>query len=302
MQIHSTELIYLLLCLKFIESTMQNFLENLAKTHYENFPVGSWLIPKQYRETIHLIYAFVRVADDLADEGTMNSAARITRIDEWQQRLHDAVKGNSSDEFFIKLADAIQKNNLSLKLFDDLLIAFRRDAANPLYNTFDEVLEYCTYSANPIGRLLLQIFECSDDETERLSDKICTALQLTNFWQDISVDTRRNRFYIPQADLQDFGLQISDLRSYENEKIFRELMKMQIERTRKLFEEGKPLFGLVAKNFRFELNMIWNGGMRILEKIEAMNFDTRFVRPKLTVLDKALIFSRAFLAGRHFTK
>ncbi len=272
---------------------MQNSLENLAKTHYENFPVGSWLIPKQYREAIHLIYAFARVADDLADEGTMNSAERITRIDEWQQRLHDAVKGNSSDEFFIKLVDAIQKNNLSLKLFDDLLIAFRRDAANPLYNTFDEALEYCTYSANPIGRILLAIFECSTDESCRLSDAICTALQLTNFWQDISVDTGRNRIYIPKSDFFEFNVKISDLQSTTNAKAFCDLMRTEVERTRVLFETGKPLFSLVNKQFRFELKMIWNGGMRILEKIELQNFETRNKRPTLNLFDKMLIVIRS---------
>lgn len=272
---------------------MQNTVENIAKTHYENFPVGSFLLPKQFREEIQLVYTFARVADDLADEGMMKPEERIERIDEWQMQLHKAIRGKNSGQFFTKLANTIQKHNLSLQLLDELLIAFRKDAANVQYDTFDELLEYCRYSANPIGRLILQIFDCSNEKTNRFSNYICTALQLSNFWQDISVDTRRNRFYIPQSELRHFGLQNSDLRSNGKKDIFRALMKMQIDRTRNLFEDGKPLFLMVAKDFRFELKLTWYGGMRILEKIEAMDFDTRIDRPMLTTIDKVLVLFRA---------
>ncbi|MDP1676140.1 MAG: squalene synthase HpnC [Bacteroidota bacterium] len=272
---------------------MQKSVENIAKTHYENFPVGSFLIPKRYREPIHLVYTFARVADDFADEGTMSVVERIDKLNEWQMLLHKAVKGQSSIELFDRLSSVIKEFQIPLQLFDDLIIAFSKDASNPEYQTFDEVLEYCKFSANPIGRIVLQIFECSTDETNRLSDAICTALQLTNFWQDISVDTRRNRIYIPKSDLQMFSLQQSDLTSSVNEKAFRELMKMQIDRTRNLFETGKPLFSLVNKQFRFELKMIWHGGMRILEKIELQNFETRNKRPTLNLFDKLLIFIRS---------
>jgi phytoene/squalene synthetase len=141
--------------------------------------------------------------------------------------------------------------------------------------------------------MLLLIFECADDESNHLSDVICTALQLTNFWQDISVDTRRNRFYIPKSDLDMFSVQASDLKEITNEKSFRELMKTNVERTRALFEKGKPLFLVVNKQFQFELKMIWHGGMRILEKIESQNFETRKKRPTLNLLDKILIVTRS---------
>lgn len=274
---------------------MQNSIENIAKIHYENFPVGSYLIPKRLREPIHLVYTYARVADDLADEGSMSVTERIDKINEWQQHLHKAIKGNSNIELFVKLSNAIREFQIPLQLFDDLLIAFRKDVSNPKYQDFEEVLEYCRFSANPIGRILLAIFECSTVESCRLSDAICTALQLTNFWQDISVDTGRNRIYIPTSDFFEFNVKISDLQSTANAKAFCDLMRREVERTRVLFETGKPLFSLVNKKFQFELKMIWNGGMRILEKIESQNFDTRKKRPSLNLFDKLLIVMRSFL-------
>jgi len=272
---------------------MNNSLEHLAKHHYENFPVGSLFIPKKYRKPIHLIYSFARTADDIADEGLMSVSERIARLDEWQKLLENGLNGTSDNPFFIELASIIRLHKLSPELFTDLLIAFRRDSSNPTYNTIDEILEYCRYSANPIGRLLLQVFNCSNDETVRLSDKICTALQLTNFWQDISVDTSRNRFYIPKADLQEFNIVKENLLSGGNDSAFRALMKKQVNIAEAMFYEGKPLFLLVANDFRFELRMIWHGGMRILEKIKQQQFDTRTHRPKLNSIDFAKIFLRA---------
>ncbi len=272
---------------------MQKSIENIAKTHYENFPVGSFLIPKHYREPVHLVYTFARVADDFADEGTMSAAERMDKLNEWQHHLHNAVNGASNVELFVNLSTVMRNFQIPIQLFDDLLIAFKRDASNSEYQNFNEVLEYCRFSANPIGRILLHIFECSTDETNRLSDAICTALQLANFWQDISVDTSRNRIYIPKSDFVAFNLHSVELQSTANATAFRELMKTQVERTRTLFETGKPLFLLVNKQFRFELKMIWHGGMRILEKIESLNFETRNKRPTLNLFDKLLIVARS---------
>ncbi len=293
MQIQFVNQKSLRLCSRFVEITMQKSIENIAKTHYENFPVGSLFIPKRFREPIHLVYTFARVADDFADEGTLSVAERIDKINEWQQHLHNAVNGASKIELFVKLSKVLLDFKISLQLLDDLLIAFRKDASNPVYQDFEEVLEYCQYSANPIGRILLHIFGCSTDETKRLSDAICTALQLTNFWQDISVDTGRNRIYIPKSDLMTFNLHTTDLESTAKANAFRVLMRTEIERTRNLFETGKPLFSLVSKQFRFEVKMIWYGGMRILEKIESQNFETRTKRPTLNLFDKLLIAARS---------
>ncbi len=293
MQIHFRDQFFLRLCSRFVEITMQKSIENIAKTHYENFPVGSLLIPKRYREPIHLVYMFARVADDFADEGTMSDAERILKLQEWQMQLHLAVNGESSIGLFKQLSKVLEEFHIPLQLFDDLITAFKNDVSNPEYQTFEEVLGYCNFSANPIGRILLRIFDCSSEETDRLSDAICTALQLTNFWQDISVDTRRNRIYIPLSDLQSYAIQSSDLQTIRNAESFRELMKLEIKRTRDLFMTGKPLFALVNRQFRFELKMIWHGGMRILEKIEAQNFETRISRPTLNLFDKIVIGVRS---------
>ena len=272
---------------------MHRSLENLAKKHYENFPVGSRFIPKRYRKPVHLIYAFARVADDIADEGTMAPEERIAKIDEWQHSLERGLQGTGSENFFVELASTVQTFKLSPELLTDLLVAFRRDSVNPTYSSYEDLCGYCRFSANPIGRLLLQMFDCSNEQNAELSDNICTALQLTNFWQDISVDTGRNRFYIPLSDMHDFGLKKENILSDENSTAFRSLMKKEVRRTKELFRSGEPLLDLVAKNLRFELALIWHGGMRILEKIEQQNFDTRYVRSSLNALDTTRIFLRA---------
>lgn len=268
-------------------------LEEIAKSHYENFPVGSIFIPGKYRKPIHLIYTFARVADDIADEGTDTPDEKIRKLDEWEELLKSAVNGQRSNQFFEELAQSIQKFDLPINLFEDLLKAFRKDCENPIYETFSGVLEYCTYSANPIGRLLLKIFNCSTPETERLSDDICTALQLTNFWQDISIDTRRNRFYIAQEELEQYEFSLSEIHHPVIPRRWKEFMKYKVNWTKGLFESGKPLLWKVPFVFRFELKLIWLGGMRMLEKVEQLQYDTRFVRPSLNNKDKFIIFTQA---------
>ncbi len=267
--------------------------EKLAQQHYENFPVGSFFIPKRYRRPIHLIYAFSRVADDIADEGNMLPETRIASLDAWERTLEKALGGEKEDDFFTELAAVIREFDLSPQLLKDLLIAFRKDASNPRYDSFDEVLEYCRYSANPIGRLLLQIFKCSNETTEKYSDHICTALQLANFWQDISVDTGRNRFYIPRLELSKFELSESDITASSNQEAFTSLMKHLVERTEAILIEGKPLLDIAPKVLRFEMRLIWHGGMTILQKIRSAEYDTRHFRPALTKIDKAAIFFKA---------
>lgn len=274
---------------------MQNDMMTLAARHYENFPVGSLFVPRKYREAIHLIYAFARTADDLADEGTMSTAERIAQLEAMQTSLHAAVADEPSDPFFTKLAAAIKRHNLATKPFDNLIIAFRQDATNPIYEKFDDVMAYCKNSANPIGKLMLQLFECANITTIRFSDHICTALQLTNFIQDISVDTRRNRFYIPLDDLKECLVQFDDLRTLENTVNVRVLTKVNVKRARRSFLDGKALFGIMGKGFRFELRLIWYGGMRMLKKIEQLNYDTRTIRPTLNAWDKFIIFLQAGL-------
>ena len=268
-------------------------LHKLARTHYENFPVGSRFIPARYREAVHLVYAFARVADDIADEGTMVRSERIRKLTEWETLLLESLNGTVTDGFFSGLASVIHRYQIPVQYFQDLVSAFKQDTGNPEYQTFDEIIDYCSRSANPVGRIMLKIFNSSDARTEALSDHICTALQLTNFLQDISIDTRRNRFYISAKELTDCGLDRHDLAGRDKKEAMIRLMKSQVERTRQIFGQGKELFPLVHNDLRFELKLIWHGGMRILEKIEALGYDTRHVRPSLTMADTFLIVLRA---------
>lgn len=272
---------------------MQNDITTLATRHYENFPVGSLFVPRRYREAIHLIYAFARTADDIADEGTMTTADRVAQLERLQASFHAALAGDTSDPFLTKLAAAIQRHDLSEKPFDVLISAFIQDAANPIYETFDDVLAYCKLSANPVGKLMLQLFQYSNITSLRYSDFICTALQLTNFIQDISIDTARNRYYIPLSDLKEYEVTFEDLRTGENTKNVRVLTKVNMKRARRMFLDGKYLIYLVPGALKFELQLIWHGGMRMLEKIEALDFDTRTVRPTLNWWDKVVVFVRA---------
>ena len=268
-------------------------LQKLARTHYENFPVGSRFIPARYREAVHLVYAFARVADDIADEGTMDRSERVQKLSDWELLLVDSLNGTVADEFFSGLASVIRRYRIPVQYFKDLISAFNQDTGNPEYQTFDEIIGYCSRSANPIGRIMLKIFNSSNSRNDLLSDHICTALQLTNFLQDISIDTRRNRFYIPAKELTEYGLRRQDLAGQNKKEAMVRLMKSQVERTRQIFGQGKELFFLVHNDLRFELKLIWHGGMRILEKIEALGYDTRHVRPSLTVFDSLLIVWRA---------
>lgn len=267
--------------------------EKLAQQHYENFPVGSFFIPKRYRRPIHLIYAFSRVADDIADEGNMLPETRIASLEAWERSLEKALNGGTEDDFFTELASVIREFELSPQLLKDLIVAFKKDSSDPRYDSFDELLEYCRYSANPIGRLLLQIFKCSNVTTEEYSDRICTALQLANFWQDISVDTGRNRFYIPRLEISTFGLSENDITASSNQEAFKALMKHLVERTEAFLNEGKPLLDIAPNVLRFELRLIWHGGMTILQKIRTAGYDTRLLRPALSKIDKAAIFFKA---------
>jgi squalene synthase HpnC len=268
-------------------------LSQLADAHYENFPVGSRFIPSRYREAVHLVYAFARVADDIADEGPAGREERMERLNEWESQLLRSVNGDGADDFFVKLAAVIERFRIPAALFSDLIVAFKQDVENPIYETYDQILNYCRFSANPIGRIMLTIFSSADATTVQLSDKICTALQLTNFLQDISVDTRRNRLYIASEDLRQFGIDRSDLSACAQQDAFRQLMKFQVDRTRQLFADGQSLPALVHKDLRYELKLILNGGLRILDKIKQAGYDTRSIRPALTTVDAVLIALRS---------
>jgi phytoene synthase len=267
----------------------------LAETHYENFPVGSFFLSKEFRAPIRLVYAFARVADDIADEGNDSKEARLQRLDDWEGEFKKALAGEIGIPFFQELAETVVKYAIPPSLFFDLIAAFRMDASGRDYSTFEDLLFYCRHSANPVGRILLHIFKCANDETCRLSDSICTALQLANFWQDLSIDIKRNRVYIPREDFERFGPTADDLRSGRGTDAIQPLLKYQVERTKKLFLAGRPLFRLIDKRFALELRLTYHGGMRILEKVEHLGYDTLYHRPVLSRFDWALIVIRSLL-------
>jgi len=270
-------------------------LSTLAETHYENFPVGSLFLPAEYRKPIRLVYAFARVADDFADEGSDSPEVRLQRLDRWEGGLKAALSGKGGDQFFEDLSGIIRLYDIPVSLFSDLIEAFRMDARGTTYATFEDLRFYCRRSADPVGRILLHLFRAASAELCGYSDSICTALQLTNFWQDLSIDIKRNRLYIPREDFERFGLTVEELTHGRGTASVHRLLKFEVGRTRELFAGGLPLLRAIDKRFAFELRLTVNGGMRILEKIAAQDFDTLIRRPHLSKLDWALLFGRSLL-------
>jgi squalene synthase HpnC len=267
----------------------------LAGQHYENFPVASRLLPKDARPHIAAIYAFARMADDLADEGDVTAAARISALEMWQWRLHEAIAGRvEQDEsdaahVFLALAETIKRFGLEVQLFEDLLSAFCQDVLVKRYDTWGDLLDYCRRSASPIGRLVLRVCGYRNDALDRQSDAICTALQLTNFWQDLAIDWAKGRVYVPREVMQATGATEQDLAEGTWSTAWEDAMRHAVARSRQLFAEGRPLVDAVGGRLRYELRATWLGGSRILDKLEAHRFDSLHHRPKLGWADAIAI-------------
>ena len=277
-----------------------DYCEKLARSHYENFPVGSALIPKRLRKHFYSIYAFARTADDFADEGYTESYSerqRLELLEEWRDMLRQAFGGRATHPVFIALRQTQAEFDLPITLFEDLISAFMQDVAVRRYASFDELLDYCRRSANPIGRLILLLFGHRDEQLHSWSDDICTALQLANHWQDVAVDLAKDRVYIPAEDLARFGLSADDLKNARAEKGFKELMRFEVERARGLFARGKPLCVSVSGRLGLELRGVWLGGTRILDLIEQNDYDVFARRPVISSADKLRILSLAVRKG-----
>jgi phytoene synthase len=264
--------------------------QRLARQHYENFPVASFLLPAHARPHIAAVYAFARLADDMADEGDRPPAARVADLDAWGEKLRVAAEGDvsSSDPdapVFVALADTIRECRLPVSLLDDLLSAFRQDVTVTRYATWADVLDYCRRSANPVGRLVLRIMGYDDPSLGVLSDAVCTALQLTNFWQDLAIDWQRGRLYLPAEIWQPAGAQQADLDAKRITVAWQTALADAVNRTRRLFDAGRPVCDCVRGRLRWELRATWLGGTRILEKLEAGHFDVFTSRPSLTAAD-----------------
>ena len=265
--------------------------EHLARTHYENFPVASLLVPARMRPPIAAIYAFARTADDFADQPGRPPAVRLDLLDDWGRRLRASVRTapEPGDHVFVALRDTMRRCDLPPELFEDLLSAFRQDVTVHRYATWDDVFDYCRRSANPVGRLVLRVAGVRHPEADRASDAVCTALQLANFWQDFGEDWRHGRLYVPAEELHVHGASESELDSAAMPAPWKAAMCASVERTRQLFAEGRPVADAVRGRLRWELRATWLGGMRILDRIEALDYDTLHRRPKLGSADAAAI-------------
>ena len=273
--------------------------QHLARQHYENFPVASRLLPRAARPHVAAIYGFARLADDFADEGRRTPEQRLALLDDWRRRLHETAAGRVPDEdsdagaIFLALGDTMRRCALDVQLFDDLLSAFRQDVLVTRYDTWPDLLDYCRRSANPVGRLVLRISGYRDGRLDAMSDAICSALQLTNFWQDLAIDWQKGRLYVPQAEIQAAGANPDDLGRRRISREWRSALMRAAAETRALFLAGRPLPNAVSGRLRWELRATWLGGTRILERLERSGFDVFRARPTLGWLDALPIGWRA---------
>jgi phytoene synthase len=278
----------------------------LTRAHYENFPVGL-LVPKEMQPHVHAIYAFARHADDLADEGYAGSAKaqgatdvmtpeqRLAALDDWERQLLSPPGTPGLHFIFVALHETVRQLDLPTSLCTDLLSAFRQDVVKSRYANFAEVLDYCRRSANPVGRLVLLLHGVRDEELHALSDKICTGLQLANFWQDVGVDLEKDRIYLPEDERQKFAVTEEALFARRFDDGYRRLLEFQVRRTQEIFDEGGVLTKKLHGKLRIEIRFTWLGGTKILSKIKALNYDTLHHRPTLGKSDFALLLTKALL-------
>ncbi len=253
----------------------------LAKSHYENFTIASWLMPREMRPHMHAIYAYARIGDDFADE-----EHDLAKLDQWERELDLCFAGRPCHPVFVALADTVRRYDIPRQPFADLLTAFRSDVNFSGFETFDELLSrYTRYSANPVGRLVLYLFGYRDEERQGLSDLVCTGLQLANFWQDVAVDLKNGRIYFPRADLRRFGVTPADLACGAATPEFRELMRHEVGAARDLLRRGAELHRLVDRRLSRDLLMFAGGGLAILRAIERVDYDVFKRRPELTRFD-----------------
>jgi squalene synthase HpnC len=268
------------------------YCERLAKSHYENFSVATWFLPKRLRQHFYNVYAYCRISDDLGDE-VGNPQQSLELLDQWEAELNSCYAGSPRHPVFVALAETVQQCGIPKHEFSDLLIAFRQDQTVTRFETFDNVLGYCRYSANPVGHLVLYLCGYSDAERQQLSDYTCTALQLANFWQDVFVDYGKGRIYLPLEDLRRFGVTGDDIAQRRATPQFTAMMKFEVERAREWFERGLPLIKKVDRALALDLDLFSRGGLEILRAIERQDFDVLRSRPVISKTRKLMLVARA---------
>src|ERR1700716_4315922 len=273
----------------------REYCRRLARSHYENFSVASWFLPERLRQHFFNVYAYCRISDDLGDE-VGDTAVSLQLLDQWETELNACYEGHHTrprHPVFVALAETVRKFEIPKHEFADLLTAFRQDQSVTRYETFNDLLGYCRYSANPVGRLVLYLCGYRDAERQQLSDATCTALQLANFWQDVGRDLDKGRIYIPLEALAAHGLSEDDIVARRFDARYVSLMKELIARTRGLFEQGMPLAGRVDSALRVDIEMFSRGGLAVLDSIEAIGYNTLQHRPSIPKSKQMQLLIRA---------
>lgn len=266
----------------------------LARTHYENFSVATWFLPKRLRQHFFNVYAYCRISDDLGDE-VSDAAASLALLDQWQAELDACYDGAPKHPVFVALAETVRKFDIPKHEFSDLLVAFRQDQTVTRFETFEDVLGYCHHSANPVGHLVLYLCGYGDTERQQLSDYTCTALQLANFWQDVSVDYARGRIYLPLADMRRFEVNEDDIMCGRNTPAFRALMRFEVDRAQEWFRRGLPLVGKVDPELAIDIELFSRGGQEILRAIEKQDYAVLGNRPAISKRRKLALVVEAAL-------
>jgi len=280
------------------EAEAREYCRRLARSHYENFSVASWFLPGRLRQHFFNIYAYCRISDDLGDE-VGDGAASLQLLDQWEAELDACYDGHRTrgprHPVFVALAETVRKFEIPKHEFADLLSAFRQDQSVSRYETFNDLLGYCRYSANPVGHLVLYLCGYRDSERQQLSDCTCTALQLANFWQDVSADFAKGRVYLPLEDLRRFGVSEEVIRDGENTSAFREMMRFEVDRAREWFTQGLPLIAKVDRALAIDLELFSRGGQEILNAIERQDYAVLGRRPAISKTRKLALVARAAL-------
>lgn len=266
----------------------------LATHHYENFPVASFLLPRPLRQDFYNLYAYCRWADDLGDE-IGDPAESLRLLDWWGRQLDRMYEGRAEHPVFVALLGTVERHQLPKQPLADLLRAFVQDQTVRRYRSYEELLDYCRYSANPVGRLVLWLCGYRDPERQALSDRTCTALQLANFWQDVAVDLEKDRVYLPLEAMARHGYSLEELRARRVTPAFRALMREAVELARGLFLQGLPLARRVDRRLAVDIELFSRGGLRVLERIQRQNYDVLTRRPVITRLDRARLLLGALL-------
>ena len=266
-----------------------------AKFHYENFPVVSFLIAKNLKKHVAIIYWFARTADDYADEGNFSEGERLEKLNNFEYRLKQLLMGKAESDYEFALANTIIEKKLTTENFYNLIKAFKQDVIKKRYENFDEVIDYCKHSANPVGRLILELYDIRKEEAIKYSDKICTALQLTNFLQDVSIDYKKGRIYLPKDEMEMLQITEKLFEDKENNHKLKQLVKHYIDRIQYLFDEGKKLYPFLSGRLKVEIKWTVAGGEEILNRIRKNDYNVLNNRPELSKTRMASLFLKSIM-------